>query len=149
MSEISVSPALLLVVLIECIAVSWFYGTETLTCRGNLWINACFSRCQSIFIWYQSNDWFETIVVLESDLVFDQSIVSCGRWLEKTLITKKSILFSKNYRLSFIMQWNIFSLVKLEWRNTNSMIYPWMWKSSHIWWYSCRYYVYRVMRSIN
>jgi len=26
MSEISVSPALLLVVLIECVAVSWFYG---------------------------------------------------------------------------------------------------------------------------
>lgn len=51
MNEISVAPALLLIVFVECIAVSWFYGVN----RFSMDIKAMIGARPSLFwriIWY-------------------------------------------------------------------------------------------------
>jgi solute carrier family 6 serotonin transporter-like protein 4 len=48
MNEICVSPAILLVVFIECVAVSWFYGKKEIL-EKKISIDELL-RCQSIFV---------------------------------------------------------------------------------------------------
>jgi SNF family Na+-dependent transporter len=75
MNEIAVAPAILLVVFVECIAVSWFYGKNNLYKKENS-INLF--RCKSIFNGYQGNDWYKTIIILANYLVYCQStILNC------------------------------------------------------------------------